>query len=112
MGSQRSGDVAFYLNAQADADGVGIYYGESVFTITGVSVGLTITGAPTAATIDLQEDGTDVSTGIDVSSNGYVELTDPVTISAETALDIDLNFTGGTTPAATGHLHLHILRGM
>ena len=109
--SERYDVVRFQLSAQADADGVAGEYLGSGFTIVGYSVFGSNSGTPSTATIDIQEGGTDVATGLDIATPGYFALTSPVTISAETALEIDVNFTGGTSPAFTGSISLHGLLG-
>ncbi|KKL61846.1 hypothetical protein LCGC14_2191210, partial [marine sediment metagenome] len=56
---ERLDGIHCYLDGQADADGVfGVYVPED-FRITKVSSFLTAANAGTAATIDIQDDGTD-----------------------------------------------------
>jgi hypothetical protein len=95
----------FTLASQADADGVAGVYVPEAMIITHLSAFLTIAGSPATATIDIQDDGTDVQAGIDVSSNGLTALTAPgYRVAADSVIEIDLNFTQGTTPTATGEI--------
>lgn len=102
-------EIVFHLVTQADADGVSGAYVPKDFMLTGISVfanATGITGTPTTATIDIQDDGTDIVTAQDVSSNGYTELTTPLYIAAESVIEIDLNFSGGSSPAFSGDIGL------
>ena len=110
--SQQADPLVFTLSSQADADGAVVYTDRNNLTIVGYSVGGTVGGAPSAATIDIQEGGTDVETALDISTYGYFDLDDPVLIDAQTAIDIDVNFTGGTSPTFTGNITLFTLRGL
>ncbi len=97
--------ASFYLNGQADADGVSGVYVPADVVITDVSHFLTFAGGSTAATIDIQDDGTDVQAAISVDANGLTALTAPgYSIASGSVIEIDLNITGGTTPTATGEV--------
>lgn len=82
------------------------------------------TGSPTGATLDVQDDETDVTgfAGIDVgvtAGAGATVLTThlggsvavPAEIAAGSVIDIDVNLTGGTSPTFTGSIRLWLLVG-
>lgn len=95
-----------YLDGQADADGVwGVYVPED-FRITKVSSFLTAGNAGTATTIDIQDDGADAITGVDIHSAGLTTLTTAVELAAGSVVEIDLNLSGGTAPTMTGEIVL------
>lgn len=97
----------FYLSAQADADGVGgNTYVAADILLTHISHALTFTGTPTASTIDIQDDTVDIAAAQDVSTAGLIELSTPVRIADGSAVECDLNLSGGTTPKATGRVAL------
>jgi hypothetical protein len=101
----------FHLDAdgtgETDADSVGggTYVPEGML-LTKVSHSLTLTGTPTSATIDIQDDGTDIAAAIDVSTAGIETLSAPVRIAAGSHVECDLNLAGGTTPKARGRVVL------
>lgn len=97
--------IHFYLNDEADADGVCGCYIPRDFTLDQVSTFVTHTGSPTAETIDIQDDGTDILAAHDISSNGIVDVTN-ATIVAGSAIELDLNLSGGSTPKTTGEIVL------
>jgi hypothetical protein len=109
--SLRDTSFVFTLTEQTDADGVAGFYAPHALTLIGYSVFGTITGTPSAADIDIQGDGTDVLTAVDISTNGYFDFATLPTVSAGDAIEIDLNFTGGTTPNFDGNLTLYALKG-
>lgn len=104
----------FFMSAQADADSVGggTYVGAAVL-FTHISHNLTFTGTPTATTVDIQDDGTDVTgaAAVDVSSDALTALTTPVRIASGSLIECDLNLAGGSTPKATGRVALWGLIG-
>jgi len=99
------------LAAQADADGVAGFYVPDEFTILYVSHFLSFANSPTAETIDIQDDGDDIETDIDVSTNGITTLDTPLRVAAGSVIEIDLNLTGGSSPTATGQITLWGLAG-
>jgi len=97
----------FTVAAQADADGVGgTTYVPTAILFTHISHSLVFTGTPTAETIDIQDDGTDIDAARDVSTPGLATLTTPVRIASGSAIECDLNLTAGSTPKATGRIVL------
>jgi len=97
----------FYVSAQADADGVGgATYVPKAMLLTHVSHELTQTGTPTAATIDIQDDGTDIVTAQSVATPALATLTTPVRIASGSKIECDLNLAGGSTPKSTGRVVL------
>jgi hypothetical protein len=98
---------SFYLDGQADADGVAGVYVPEAMILTHVSAFVTLAGSPGTATIDIQVEGTDVQAAIDISSNGLTALTVPgYRVAAGEVVEIDLNLAEGTTPTATGEIVL------
>ncbi len=99
----------FYLEVagQADADGVGgkTYVPEGVL-LTGISHSLSLTGTPTASTIDIQDDTADIVTGLDISTPAMYTLPTAVRIAADSVIELDLNLAGSTTPKAAGKVVL------
>jgi hypothetical protein len=65
-------------------------------------------GAPSAQTFDIQDDGSDITgaTAIDLTTNVLTTLTTPASVAAGSVIEIDLNLTGGTTPTWTGQIAL------
>lgn len=98
----------FQLDAQADADGIEPQYVPKSMLFTHISHGLTMTGTPTASTIDIQDDCSDISgaVAVDVSSAALATLTTPKRIEAGSMVELDLNLAGGTSPKATGRVIL------
>ena len=99
----------FYLEVAGveDADGVGgkTYVPEGIL-YTHTSHSLTLAGTPTARTIDIQDDGTDVVAALDISTGALSALTTPVRIAAGSLIEMDLNLAGGSTPKAAGKVAL------
>lgn len=108
--NERLTPISFTLSSQAAANGAAGMYVPAGMTITHVSVFATVTGSPSAATIDVQDDGTDIITAQDISANGITALT-PVSVAADSVVEIDVNFTGGTSPAVSGEITLWCLAG-
>lgn len=98
--------ASFYLDGASDADGVcGVYVPQDV-RITHVSSFVTITGGPSAATIDIQDDTVDTAIlAQSIATNGLHNVTD-VEVASGSVLELDLNLTGGTSPTATGEVVL------
>lgn len=102
-------EINLPLTTQADADSVAGHYVQKGFTLRaiGVYANVTgITGSPTAATVDVQDDGTDVVTAQDISSNGITTLSAAVHFAAGSLIELDVNFTGGSSPAFSGNIVL------
>ena len=99
----------FYLEAagQIDADGVGgnTYVPQPVL-FTHISHDLTLTGTPTLATIDIQDDGTEAVAALSIATAALYPLPTPVVIASGSKLELDLNFAGGSTPKAAGKVVL------
>lgn len=101
--------LSLAFQGEQDADGVmGLTLPPDVgYTLKGISHFLTFTGTPTSMTIDVQDDGTDITaaTAVDVETDGYTAVT-PSQIAAGSVIEVDLNLAGGSTPAATGEIIL------
>ena len=75
----------FYLNGQADADGVsGVYIPEAIL-YTHTSHFITVAGGSVTADIDVQDDGTDVTgaVAIEIGTYGITSLATPQRIAAD-----------------------------
>lgn len=99
----------FYLEAAgiADADGVGgDTYIPKPILFTHISHSLTLTGTPTGADIDIQDDASDIVTAMDISTAALYALATPVVIAAGSLMELDLNLAGGSTPKAAGKVVL------
>jgi hypothetical protein len=101
--------ASFVLAAAGESAGsaVGGYeYVPKAMLLTHISNGLAITGTPSAATVDVQDDGVDIETARSVAAAALTTLTTPVRIAAGSKMSIDLNFTGGTSPKGAGKITL------
>jgi hypothetical protein len=103
--NERLAIIPLRLTGQGDADGVAGIYVPRDFLLTQVSVFVSIAGTPSAATIDIQDDGTDILTAQDITGNGLKNVTG-TNIAGGSVLEIDLNLTGGSTPTVTGDIAL------
>lgn len=104
--------IPFYFGALADADGVWLQEIPFQCTIVAVNYTLhTVTGSPTGANIDIQDDTVDAITAIALAaftagsvaewlSKHMGGSEDAVEVAAGSKLEIDLNLTGGTSPTA------------
>lgn len=104
--------IPFYFAATADADGVWLQEAPQDLDIVGVFYTLhTVTGSPTGANIDIQDDGADAITAIALSAFTAGSTASwktphlggsqtPVHVAAGSDLEIDLNLSGGTSPTA------------
>lgn len=102
--------IAFSNQAQGAANGVHTVKVPFGFTIVGVSLcAEAFTGSPTGFSIDVQDDGSDVITGVSADTAGTAgtwESThvggsnDPVHVDADSEIEIDVNFSGGSSPTA------------
>ena len=98
----------FDFETLSTGDGAaGVYVPDNV-QITHVSRFGTTAGSPGTATIDLQDDGTDISgaTAIAISANGLTTLTTPASVAAASVIEVDCNLSGGTSPTYTGQIGL------
>jgi hypothetical protein len=97
--------IPLYLDSQADADGVAGFYAPQAMVLSDVGVFATVAGSPSAATIDIQVEGTDVQAAIDITTDAIIALTAPgYRVEAGESVEIDLNLTDGTTPTVTGFI--------
>lgn len=115
--------VTFTFTSEAQAAGSAVHAFQPWNDITIVAVDLypeEFSGSPTAFNIDIQDDGTDVITGIDANTAGTVGTwrsthtrgsNDPVTIKGGSKVSIDVNFTGGTSPTADYTITIYALMG-
>ncbi len=105
--------IDFYFAAIADTDGVWKLVIPFQLTLVDVEYTLhTVTGDPTGANIDIQDDTVDAIIAIALAAfiaGSVAEWKsnhmaggeeDPVNVVAGSVLEIDLNLTGGTTPTA------------
>lgn len=113
--------INFSAQAQVAANGV---HGVTVpkgCTLVGVSMWVeALTGSPTNINIDIQDDGTDIITaGITLTAAGAGTWLTPTLGGTNTALNIasgsvvevDVNFTAGSTPTADYDITLWLLMG-
>lgn len=101
--------ASFVLDQAGESAGsaVGGYeYVPKPMLLTHISNGLTISGTPSASTIDVQDDASDIETARSIATAALVTLTTPVRIAAGSKMSVDLNFTGGTAPKAKGKITL------
>jgi hypothetical protein len=80
------------------------------FTVVGMSLcPFAFTGAPSGFNVDLNDDGVGVVAAVAANATGTVGewkssavggSADPVTIARGSVVSVDLNFAGGTSPAA------------
>lgn len=113
--------VSFSAQAQTAANGVHGFTVPYGMTLVGISMWVeAITGSPTNLTIDIQDDGTDVITvaftvtaaGAAVwNSTALGGTNTPINIARGSVVEVDLNFTGGSTPAADYDITLFYLAG-
>ncbi len=100
----------FYIQGQVDADGVVEFEAPCGMTIVGVSLcAEAFTGSPTGFNVDIQDDGSDIITAVAANSAGtsgtwktptFGGSETPVYVAAGSAVEIDVNFAGGSTPTA------------
>lgn len=119
--SDRMVAFTFSNQAQGDADGVHTLYAMRTLTIVGVSLcAEAFTGTPTAFDVDVQDDGTDVITAVTASTAGTAGTwkskhlggtNDAVEVAAGSEIEIDINFTGGSSPTADYDVTLWCLLG-
>ena len=100
----------FTLEAQAAANGAVEFETLCGFTLVGVSLcAAALGGSPTAFDIDIQDDGSDIVTAVAANSAGtsgtwktptFGGTETPVYVAAGSAVEIDVNFAGGSSPTA------------
>jgi hypothetical protein len=113
--------LSFTIEGQDDADGVIEFEALEAMTIVGVSLcAEAFTGTPSGFDIDVQDDGSDVITAVEADTAGtpgtwktpHMGGTEtPVTIAAGSSVEVDVNFTGGSTPTADFTLVIYYLAG-
>ncbi len=113
--------ITFTAQAQGDADGVHGVELPVGMTLVGVSLRPeAFTGSPTGFDVDIQAGGVDVVTAVAANTAGtagswrsahFGGSAAPVAIAAGATLEVDVNFTGGTTPTADYDLVLWLLPG-
>lgn len=113
--------LSFTVDAQDDADGVIEFEALEDMTVVGVSLCAEgFTGTPTGFDVDLQDDGTDAITAVAASTAGtpgtwktaHVGGTEaPVRIAAGSAVEVDVNLSGGSSPTADFTLLIYYLAG-
>lgn len=116
--------VNFSAREQAAQNGAHGFITPVGMTLVGISMWLTAAGgAPTNTNIDVQVDGSDVITGAITLTPAGAPKGDswlsthfggsaaPIHIDAGEDVEIDLNFSGGSTPDATYDLVLTFLAG-
>ena len=104
--------LSFFFAAVADVDGAWLQEIPFQCTIVAVDYTLhTVTGGPTGANIDIQDDTVDAITAIALAAFTAGSKAEwlakhmggaqtAVEVAAGSVLEIDLNLTGGTTPTA------------
>lgn len=113
-------NVTFGAQAQAAANGVHRFTAPVGLTLVNVSFGVeALTGSPTNVNIDIQDDTNDVITAITRTSAGVAEWVSthfggsetPVAIAEGSVLEVDVNFSGGSSPTADYDVLLTFLAG-
>ena len=113
--------ISFHVAAIVATDSVIDFSALEDMTIVGVSLcAEAFTGTPTACTIDIQDDGTDVIAAITASTalppgtwkSVHMGGTNaPVHIVAGSEVEVDLNLTAGSTPTAAFSVVIWYLGG-
>jgi hypothetical protein len=121
MGNEVMRVLTFSVEGQADADSVICFQTLEQMTIVGVSLEAeAFTGTPTTFDIDIQDDGTDVITAVAAStaltpgtwkSTHFGGTNAPVTIAKDSEVEVDVNFSGGSSPTADFTLLIYYLSG-
>ena len=111
----------FTGQAQQAANGVQLWQVPVGMTIVGVTLcAEAFTGTPTGFNVDIQAAGADVITAVAANTAGTVGTwwsthcggsNAPVSVAAKTTLEVDVNFSGGTTPAADYAVVIYALPG-
>jgi len=110
--------LAFTVEAQVAASGAIEFDVPVGMTVLGVSLcAEAFTGTPTAFTVDIQDDATDVITAVTASTAGtpgtwytpcFGGTETPVRIAAGSDVEVDVNLTAGSTPTADFTLILYV----
>jgi hypothetical protein len=111
----------FSSQAQAAANGVHTLYAPLGLTLVGVTLTAeAFTGTPTGFNVDIQDDDADVITAIAANTAGTSGKwlsshlggsNTPVVVAAGSEIEVDVNFSGGTTPTADYDVTLWCLAG-
>lgn len=111
----------FTAEAQADADGVHAWQVPVGVDIVYITVcAEAFTGSPTGFNIDVQDDASDVITAVAANTAGTPGTwkaypmggaNDPVHVEAGSALEIDVNLVGGSSPTADYTIQIWALTG-
>jgi hypothetical protein len=113
--------LSFTIEAQDDADGVIEFEALEDMTIVGVSLcAEAFTGTPSGFNVDVQDDGSDVITGVAANTAGtpgtwktpHVGGSEaPVHVAAGSSVEVDVNLSGGSSPTADFTLLIYYLAG-
>jgi hypothetical protein len=113
--------LSFTIEAQDDADGVVEFEALEDMTIVGVSLcAEAFTGTPSGFTVDIQDDGSDVITGVAANTAGtpgtwktpHIGGSEtPVHVAAGSSVEADVNLSGGSSPTADFTLLIYYLAG-
>jgi hypothetical protein len=109
MNERRVRIARYFANQAAGTDLVGCV-ADVPLVLVGIDVAGSVSGSPSAASIDVKDDGSEIVTGQSVLANGFTAL-GPKMIAQNSVITFDVNFTGGSSPAFTGMLHLVALMG-
>jgi hypothetical protein len=119
--SDRLLTFTFSSQAQAAANGVHTLYAPLGLTLVGVTLTAeAFTGAPTGFNVDIQDDDVDVISAVAANSAGVAGKWlsshlggshTPVAVAAGSEIEVDVNFSGGTSPTADYDLTLWCLAG-
>ena len=112
---------SFSAQAQAAANGVHRVKMPLGMTLVGVTVcAEAFTGSPTGFNVDVQDDTVDVITAVAANSAGTPGewksthlggSNAPVEVAAGSVVEVDVNFTGGSSPTADYDVILFALAG-
>lgn len=111
----------FSSQAQAAANGVHTLYAPVGLTLVGVTLTAeAFTGSPTGFNVDIQDDDVDVITAVAANTAGVSGRwlsthlggsNAPVAVAAGSEIEVDVNFSGGTSPTADYDVTLWCLAG-
>lgn len=111
----------FRSQAQAAANGVHTLYAPVGLTLVGVTLTAeAFTGTPTGFNVDIQDDEVDVITGVAANTAGAPGTWlsthlggshAPVAVAAGSEVEVDVNFSGGSSPTADYDVTLWCLAG-
>lgn len=113
--------LSFAAEAQDAANGVFEFEALEDMTIVGASLcAEAFTGTPSGFNADIQDDGSDVITGIAANTAGTPGTwktpqmggtETPVHVAAGSSVEVDVNLTGGSSPTADFTLLIYYLAG-